>query len=110
MFSIKLGGASPGPPWDTAPCDDDPDWGFTSAAADTPEELCVIRDSTVTRSRAKLDAALADSGLDQLIHVSIPDGRHLSLRRLRREAVDGRVGEDPPAGWHPISNQPTRSN
>ena len=47
-----------------------------------------------------------------------PDGRHASLRRLvcdlieeygrhtghadlLREAVDGLVGEDPPAGWHP---------
>jgi hypothetical protein len=57
-----------------------------------------------------------DGGLDQLIHVSGPDGRHASLRRLvcdlieeygrhtghadlLREAVDGLVGEDPPAGW-----------
>jgi hypothetical protein len=61
--------------------------------------------------------ALADGGLDQLVHVSGPDGRHASLRRLvcdlieeygrhtghadlLREAVDGVTGEDPPAGWH----------
>jgi hypothetical protein len=61
---------------------------------------------------------LADGGLDQLVHVAWPDGRRASLRRLvcdlieeygrhtghadlLREAVDGRVGEDPPAGWHP---------
>jgi len=61
---------------------------------------------------------LADGGLDQLVHVSGPDGRHQArLRRLvcdlieeygahtghadlLREAVDGLVGEDPPAGWH----------
>ena len=66
----------------------------------------------------RLDAALADGGLDQLVHVSWPDGRHASLRRLvcdlieeygrhtghadlLREAVDGVVGEDPPAGWRP---------
>jgi hypothetical protein len=59
---------------------------------------------------------LADGGLDQLVHLSWPDGRHASLRRLMRdlieeygqhtghadllrEAVDGLVGEDPPAGW-----------
>ena len=63
-------------------------------------------------------AALADGGLDQLVHVSWPDGRHASLRRLvcdlieeygrhtgqadlLREAVDGLVGEDPPPGWRP---------
>lgn len=62
-------------------------------------------------------AAAADGGLDQLVHVSGSDGRHTSLRRLLcdlieeygrhtghadllREAVDGLVGEDPPAGWH----------
>ena len=55
--------------------------------------------------------------VDQLAHVSWPDGRHASLRRLvsdrieeygrhighadlLREAVDGVTGEDPPAGWH----------
>jgi hypothetical protein len=76
----------------------------------------------VDRSRARLDAALADGGLDQLIHVSWPDGRHASLRRLvcdmieeygrhtgqadmLREAVDGVVGEDPPAGWHARGNR-----
>ncbi|HEV8056247.1 MAG TPA: DUF664 domain-containing protein [Nocardioidaceae bacterium] len=81
-----------------------------------PEQLYALWDGAVERSRAKLDAALADSGLDQLVHVSWPEGRP-SLRRLLcdlieeygrhtghadllREAVDGRVGEDPPAGWH----------
>src|ERR671935_200400 len=60
----------------------------------------------------------ADGGLDQLVHVSGPDGRHASLRRLvcdlieeygrhtghadlLRETVDGLAGEDPPAGWRP---------
>ena len=52
------------------------------------------------------------------MHFASPDGRHASLRRLVcvlieeygrhtghadliRETVDGRVGEDPPAGWRP---------
>ena len=68
------------------------------------------------RSRTRFDAALADGGLDQLVHLSGPDGRNASLRRLvcdlieeygrhtghadlPREAVDGLVGEDPPEGW-----------
>ena len=67
-----------------------------------------------------LAAALADGGLDQLVHIGGPDGQHASLRRLvcdlieeygrhtghadlLREAVDGRVGEDPPARWRPRS-------
>ena len=61
---------------------------------------------------------MADGGLDQPVHLSWPGRGHLSLRRLvcdlieeygrhtghadlLREAVDGVVGEDPPAGWHP---------
>jgi hypothetical protein len=30
-------------------------------------------------------------------------GRHTGHADLLREAVDGRVGEDPPAGWRPES-------
>jgi hypothetical protein len=116
-FPTKLSGEPPGAPWDTTYRDDVPDWEFTSAADDTPEQLYALWDGAVERSRARLDAALADGGLDQLVHVSSPDGRHASLRRLvcdlieeygrhtghadlLREAVDGLVGEDPPAGWH----------
>ncbi len=117
MFSTKLSGAPLGPPWDATDWDtDDDDWDFKSAVDDTPEQLYALWDSTVERSRARLDAALADGGLDQLVHLTWPDGRHASLRRLvcdlieeygrhtghadlLREAVDGRVGEDPPARW-----------
>jgi hypothetical protein len=117
MFSTKLSGAPLGPPWDATDWDTDADdWDFTSAADDTPEQLYALWDSTIERSRAKLDAALADGGLDQPVHLCWPDGRHASLRRLvcdlieeygrhtghadlLREAVDGRVGEDPPARW-----------
>jgi hypothetical protein len=123
MWRTKLTGEPMGPPWNTAPWDADPDWDFTSAAGDTPEQLYDIWDSTIARSRATLAAALADGGLDQPVHLSWGPGRNLSLRRivcdlieeygrhtghadLIREAVDGRVGEDPPAGWHPKSGGP----
>jgi hypothetical protein len=121
IFTVRLRGEPLGAPWN----DVDREggvfaWAFTSAAADTPEQLYALWDGAVERSRARLDAALADGGLDQLVHVSWPDGRHASLRRLvcdliveygrhtghadlLREAVDGRVGEDPPAGWHPAT-------
>jgi site-specific DNA recombinase len=75
-------------------------------------------DGAVERSRERLNAALANGGLDQSVRFTHPDSRHASLRRLVcdlieeygrhtghadliREAVDGRVGEDPPAGWRP---------
>ena len=39
-------------------------------------------------ARARLDAALADGGLDQLVHVCRPDGRHASLRRLVCDLIE----------------------
>ncbi len=117
-FTIKLRGqVSPGAPWETVDWEAHPDWPFSSAADDTPEELYALWDAAVERSGRRLDAALADGGLDQLVDASDDDGHHASLRRLvfdlveeygrhtghadlLREAVDGLVGEDPPAGWH----------
>jgi hypothetical protein len=115
-FTTKLAGTPMGPPWDVTPLDGSNDWEFESAAEDSPEELYGLWDGAVDRSRARLRATLADGGVDQLIHVCTPDGRHANLRRLLcdlieeygrhtghadllREAVDGRVGEDPPPGW-----------
>ncbi len=119
-FTIKLAGAAPGEPWQSVDWGAHPEWPFTSADDDTPEELYALWDGAVERSRRRLTAALADGGLDQLGHVHDDEGRHGSLRRLvcdlieeygrhtghadlLREAVDGVVGEDPPPGWHPAS-------
>ena len=116
MTTTKLAGQPMGAPWDVTGWHGDNDWEFTSAAGDSPAELYALYDGAVERSRARLDAALANGGLDQAVHASGPDGQHASLRRLvcdlieeygrhtghadlLREAVDGRVGEDPPAGW-----------
>ena len=116
-FATKLRGDSPGPPWETVDWDAEPEWPFTSAADDSPEQLYALYDGAVERSRERLATALADGGLDQLIDAAWPDGRRASVRRmlfdlveeygrhtghadLLREAVDGVVGEDPPAGWH----------
>jgi hypothetical protein len=49
-----------------------------------PDELYALWDGAVDRARARYDAALSDGGLDQLSHVSGPDGRH------------------PTAGWRPV--------
>ena len=120
--TVKLTGEPMGAPWDATGWDGSDDWDFTSAADDTPEQLYALWDGAVERSRARVAAALAAGGLDQLVHMGWPDGRHASLRRLLcdqieeygrhtghadllREAVDGLVGEDPPAGWHARSGR-----
>jgi hypothetical protein len=121
MFTRKLSGNPVGEPWESL-WDGTDDWEFTSAADDTPEELYAFWEDAVDRSRVRLAAALDRGGLDQLVDVSSPEGEHASLRRLLcdlieeygrhtghadllREAVDGRVGEDPPPGWRPISGR-----
>ena len=121
IFTTKLSGRPVGAPWDYTEWDSE-DWPFTSAVGNTPDQLYALWDGAVDRSRARLDAALADGGLDQLVDVSSPDGRHASLRRLvcdlieeygrhtghadlLREAVDGLVGEDPPAGWRATTSR-----
>ncbi len=119
MFATKLAGAPLGAPWDALGWDgSDDDWEFTTAAHDAPEQLYALWDDAVERSRGRLSAALTDGGLDQLVHASGSDGIRASLRRLvcdlieeygrhtghadlLREAVDGRTGEEPPAGWRP---------
>jgi hypothetical protein len=118
MFTTKLAGEPMGAPWDATKWDGSNDWEFSSAADDSPDDLYALYDGAVERARARVARALGAGGLDQLVHVSGPDGRHANLRRLvfdlieeygrhtghadlLREAVDGRVGEDPPAGWRP---------
>jgi hypothetical protein len=114
----KLSGEPLGEPWASTDWDNDPDWEMTSAATDSPTELYALYDAAVVRSRSRFAAALAKGGPEQLVHVTLPDGRRVNLRRLLcdlleeyarhtghadllRESVDGRIGEDPPADWTP---------
>jgi uncharacterized protein DUF664 len=118
MFTAKMTGEPIGAPWDVLGWDGSESWGFTFAAdGHTPEELYAFWDGAVERSRIRLAAALANGGLDQPVSTGggkvnlrrlICDlieeyGRHTGHADLLREAVDGRVGEDPPAGWRPKS-------
>ncbi len=113
----KLDGGAYGERWDRYGAGESEDWHVTTGDA-TPEELYDLYDRTVERVRAKVATLLAAGGLDQRAAAHHPDGRHASLRRLicdlveeygrhtghadlLREAVDGRVGEDPPPGWRP---------
>jgi hypothetical protein len=119
-FTVKLTGKPIGAPWDATGWDGSNDWEFESAADDSPEYLYDLWDGAVARSHARLSAALSSGGLDQSVAASMPDGEHANLRRIvcdmieeygrhtghadmLREAADGRVGEDPPAGWRPVN-------
>ena len=119
-FTVKLRGQGLGKPWADIDWENDEDWPFTSAAADSAADLYAMWDAAVEKSRDRLAAALDGGGLDQPAQLSWPDGQAASLRRLVfdlveeygrhtghadliREAVDGRVGEDPPPGWNPTS-------
>jgi hypothetical protein len=119
-WRYKLAGRSPGAPWDEVDWESDPGWDFTSAANDPAAVLYGRYDRAVADARTACRVALAEGGLDQPAHISDDAGQHASLRRLLldlieeygrhtghadllREAVDGRVGEDPPPGWRPES-------
>jgi uncharacterized damage-inducible protein DinB len=118
-FTAKLRGESQGEVWSDYDPDVD-DWVFVSAADDTPAALYARYDEAVARSRERFRAALDEGGLDGAIALTGPDDQPASLRRLvfdlveeygrhtghadlLRESVDGLVGEDPPAGWRPVS-------
>ncbi len=82
----------------------------------SPEELYAVYDGAVERARRRFADAIAEGGLDQPVHIGVPGVGNASLRRLLldlleeygrhtghadllREAVDGRVGEDPDEDW-----------
>lgn len=120
-FTVKLTGEPMGQPWEGWGWDGSNDWEFESASDDTPDELYALWDAAAERSRQRLAAfldgsvgmdALTDkefgagtgirSNLRRLVLDMIEEyGRHLGQADLLREAVDGRVGEDPPMDWRP---------
>ena len=113
-FSYRFAAEPPAAPWDGADWEVDPDWDFTSAAHDTPEQLHALWSETVERSRAVTAQALATTdaggGLDAverrprengdsvnlrwiLVHLVEEYARHNGHADLLREAVDGLRGE-----------------
>ena len=100
--------------------ENDADWDFHSAASDTPEALYAGWDAAVARSRQWAQEVLASAaGFDARAALSDEVGEFVTARRfvcdlieeygrhtghadLIREALDGRVGEDPPSHWRPV--------
>ena len=83
-FTIKLRGGSPGAPWETVDWDAHPDWPFSSAADDSPEELYALWDGAVERSRA---TARRGAGRRR----ARPAGRRGQRRRSARQPAPARL-------------------
>ncbi len=110
-FHRRLLGRDYSAPWDSVDFDATPDWEWTSAADDSPEQLQQLWRAAVIRSKAAVEEALTDGGIDRLV-AQTPWTEKPSLRRvlidmneeyarhtghadLIRESIDGLVGEDP---------------
>lgn len=110
----KLRGEELVEPWRSMGHDGNDEWEFTAEL--TAAETYAAFDEAVVRNTRRIEDALAEGGLDLVAHVDDGNGNHPRLRRLLldmieeygrhtghadliREAVDGRVGEDPDDDW-----------
>lgn len=114
VFSWRMAGQQP-VSIVSVPREDLARWQFTVGPDETADQVYGLWEDAVGRSRATLGAFLADGGLDQPGHLEFHDarptvrrhlhdmieeyGRHTGHMDLLREAIDGRVGEDPPPDW-----------
>lgn len=114
VFCWRMSGRPP-VTWTLAPEDDVERWQFTVEPDETAEGVYELWAAAVGRSRARLQELVDDGGLDQPGHLEFSGerpsvrrhlhdlieeyGRHTGHMDLLREAIDGRVGEDPPADW-----------
>jgi hypothetical protein len=115
---VKIAGEPMPSVWDDNQWEVDDDWEFSSAGQQSPQELYRLYDDAVARARDSVRRTLDERGLDGDSAVTLEDGTKASVRRvlfdlleeygrhtghldLLREAVDGRVGEDPPVEWRP---------
>ena len=106
----RLAGEPMPEPWASVDWTDDPDWDWTSAAQDAPDELWALWRSAVARSDEVISRVVADEGVAAiarrprgdgarvsarwlLVHLVEEYARHAGHADLIREAIDGRVGE-----------------
>lgn len=118
-LTTKLRGEELVEPWRSLGHDGTDEWEFEAGVETlSAAQVYAVFDEAVVRNTRRIDAALAEGGLDVVAHVDDGNGNHPRLRRLLvdlleeharhtghadllREAVDGRVGEDPGEGWVP---------
>ena len=116
ILTTKLRGEELVEPWRSLGHDGTDQWEFNARLGAVATYAAF--DAAVARSDERIAAALTEGGLDLVAHVHDGNGNHATLRRLLfdlveeygrhtghadllREAVDGRVGEDPPDDWRP---------
>ncbi|WP_244872064.1 DinB family protein [Catellatospora sp. TT07R-123] len=116
-FTCGLAGGDLPKPWRDVDWAAEPGWDWRSAGRDQPAELYGVWEQAVERSRLAVSQVLLSFGVDAVY--TAPGGSRLTLRRLLvdmieeyarhtghadllREAVDGRVGEDPPGPAYPF--------
>jgi len=117
-FARDLGGAHLPEPWAGVDPSIRSAWVFSSADDDAPEALYHWWREAVARSRVVVRDALARGGPDDtyrlddghvatvrrlLVDMIEEYARHTGQADLLREAVDGRVGEDPPGPAFPFA-------
>ncbi len=118
-LTTKLRGEELVEPWRSLGHDGTDEWEFEAGALSmTAAQTYAVFDEAVVRNTRRIEEALAEGGLEVLAHVDDGNGHHPRLRRLLcdlleeyarhtghadllREAVDGRVGEDPSEDWTP---------
>lgn len=115
VFAWRIAGAQP-VTRSLAPEDADVDeWQFTVGDDETAEQIYALWDQAVARSQSQLTEIISRAGLDEpgalefdgvrpSVRRHVCDlieeyGRHTGHADVLREAVDGRVGEDPPDDW-----------
>jgi uncharacterized damage-inducible protein DinB len=111
-FTETVAGDASTEPWASADWKADADWEWHSAEHDTGEQLRELWDTAAGRSRAVVDAQLADDveqGLRRshsawggqgevslrwvLVHMIEEYARHVGHADLIRESIDGETGE-----------------
>lgn len=107
--SVVLEGNSYAEPFASADWDADPDWEWTTAADDSPDELRALFAQFTESSDRKIAAALQRGGLDTLaarevhgepvslrwimVHLIEEYARHAGHADLIRESIDGATGQ-----------------
>jgi len=106
----SLPGRDATPPWPDTDGQATPDWGWDSAAEDSPAQLLEFWQRTVAQSRALVTQALDERGLGApvlrpwadgrmpnlrwiLLHLIEEYARHNGHADLLRESIDGLTGE-----------------
>ena len=118
-WGTNLNGAPYGPPWaGMADYVGEPKAYTFDTRGLSAADLYGLWDQSIARARTRIAEAVAAGGLSQPTAIGEDHGMVVSLRRLLfdlleeygrhtghadliREAIDGRVGEDPPPDWRP---------